>query len=249
MFALLTLLYHLSNAGVTPLVAQLIVHEDERAGLAFTSAALCIFYFVQAPTAWVVGQTYQRFGYKKLLLFGILALPCRCLTLGLLAMYAPNQYALAATQVFEGIGAGIYDTLMPLVVKRLVKGTGRFGFTFGFIVSCWRLGHGLSLLLAEGILHESSYETAFFTLGGMGLLVACLLLFGVTVPSTDERTPSVSSSSTSKAVSKANVDVITVTVSDNTPTGDVEPHDASPTVSTDGSNFSLPLTDPPPHFH
>ena len=54
-------------------------------------------------------------------------LPCRCLTLGLLAMYAPNQYALAATQVFEGIGAGIYDTLMPLVVKRLVKGTGRFG--------------------------------------------------------------------------------------------------------------------------
>ncbi|EOD04736.1 hypothetical protein EMIHUDRAFT_220879, partial [Emiliania huxleyi CCMP1516] len=43
--ALLTFMYHLSNAGVTPLVTQLIAHEDERTGLVFTSAVLCIFYF------------------------------------------------------------------------------------------------------------------------------------------------------------------------------------------------------------
>ena len=57
LFAVLTFLYHLSNAGIVPLVSQLIAQQDERASLAFTSAVLCIFYFVQAPTAYIVGLT------------------------------------------------------------------------------------------------------------------------------------------------------------------------------------------------
>lgn len=97
-------------------------------------------------------------------------------------MHAPNEYAVTATQVFDGLGAGIYDTIMPLVIKTLVHGTGRFGFTYGFIITCWRLGHGLSLLLGEAIVQTSSYEAAFFTLGGMGLFVTLLLVFGVHVP-------------------------------------------------------------------
>jgi MFS family permease len=182
MFALLTFMYHLSNAGVTPIVAQLIAHQDKRTSLVFTSAVLCLFYFVQAPTAYIVGRLCERVGYKKLLLVAHLILPVRCTTVALLAMYAPSQYLLAATQVFEGLGAGIYDTLLPLVVKRLVQDSGRFGFTFGFIVSCWRLGHGFSLLLGESILQASSYEAAFFTLGGLGLLVTALLALCVHVP-------------------------------------------------------------------
>ena len=43
--------------------------------------------------------------------------------------------------------SGIYDTMIPLVVGSLVRGSGRFGVTFGFIVTCWRLGHGFSLLI------------------------------------------------------------------------------------------------------
>jgi MFS family permease len=186
MFALLTFLYHLSNAGVTPLVSQLIAHEDERTGLVFTSAVLCIFYFIQAPTSYFVVRLSGRFSYKSMLLVAHLILPVRCTTVALLAMYNRNRYALAATQVFEGLGAGIYDTLLPLLVRRLVVGTGRFGFTFGFIIACWRLGHGASLLLGESVVQASSYEAAFFTLGGLGLLVTALLAFGVRVPTSED---------------------------------------------------------------
>ena len=49
MFAVLTLLFHLFNAGVLPLLAQLIAQEDIRTGLAFTSGSMCITYIVQAP--------------------------------------------------------------------------------------------------------------------------------------------------------------------------------------------------------
>jgi len=185
MFALCTFFYHLCNAAVLPLVAQLIAHEDQRSGLAFTSGVLCIVYLVQAPTAYVVGRIHDRYDYKTMLIVGHLILPVRCVLCALLAMFNPNRYALAATQILEGLGAGIYDTLVPLVVKVLVEGSGRYGFTFGFIITCWRLGHGLSLLVAEAILKaaDKNYEVPFFVLGAGGLLVSFMLWFGVTIPS------------------------------------------------------------------
>jgi len=185
MFALLTFFYHLSNAAVLPLVSQLIAQEDQRSGLAFTSGVLSIIYLVQAPTAYMVGKIQNRFEYKTILMVGHLSLPIRCALCALLAIYFPNRYALAATQIFEGFGSGIYDTLMPIVVKELVRGSGRYGFTFGFIITCWRLGHGLSLLLAESILKASHerYEVPFFVLGGGGIFVTFMLAFAVTIQS------------------------------------------------------------------
>eukprot|EP01046_Picozoa_sp_COSAG06_P072068 COSAG06_NODE_20914_length_776_cov_2.076809_1_plen_92_part_00 len=53
------------------------------------------------------------------------------------------------------LDAGIYDTLMPLVVKELVAGSGWsgwYGFAFGFIVACRHIGHGCSMLLAQSLL-------------------------------------------------------------------------------------------------
>merc|ERR1712032_300192 len=185
MFAILTFFYHLFNAGVLPLLAQLLAVENSRNGLAFTSGSMCLTYVVQAPTSFIVGLTYKRFGYKNMLMVALIILPVRCLNLALLAIYFPNQYALAATQFWEGLGAGIYDTLIPLVVKALVEGSGRFGFTFGFILTCWRLGHGFSVLLAEAVLkaaHEQ-YQIPFFVMGAGGIMVCLLLQFGVNIPS------------------------------------------------------------------
>merc|ERR1712190_95482 len=89
---------------------------------------------------------------------------------------------MTATQMLEGLGAGIYDTLIPIVVSTMTEGTGRFGIAHGFIVTCWRLGHGLSLLLAESVVQEASYHVAFLTLGGIGVLALLLLVFGVRIP-------------------------------------------------------------------
>ena len=107
----------------------------------------------------------------------------RCCILALLASTGnPSPVAVVATQVFDGIGAGIYDTLLPLLVKSLVSGTGRYGFVFGAMVTSWRIGHGFSLLLAESLVHSVSYSVAFIVLGSMGLLVSALLAFGVSIP-------------------------------------------------------------------
>ena len=79
---------------------------------------------------------------------------------------------------------GIYDTVMPLVAGSLVRGSGRYGVTFGFIITCWRLVHGFSLLVGEAILKTSGerYEAPFFVLGAGGLLACFMLAFGVSLP-------------------------------------------------------------------
>jgi hypothetical protein len=94
------------------------------------------------------------------------------------------------------LDAGIHDTLMPLVVKELVAGSGWsgwYGFAFGFIVACRHIGHGCSMLLAQSLLSVEAggsedceagtqpdgpcprYDVAFAVLGSMGLLVSALL--------------------------------------------------------------------------
>lgn len=96
-----------------------------------------------------------------------------------MVLYWNNPYILVATQIFDGIGAGIYDIMLPIIVKKLTEGSGRFGFTYGFIVTCWRIGHGVSLLLGEIIVFYISYAAACWIFGGIGLvnLISFVLFF------------------------------------------------------------------------
>merc|ERR1712238_481141 len=72
--------------------------------------------------------------------------------------------------------------MISIVVSKLTVGTGRFGVTFGFIVTCWRIGHGFSYLLAETIWHQCGAAVAFLSLGGIGIISLIILVFGVTIP-------------------------------------------------------------------
>ena len=104
-------------------------------------------------------------------------LPIRPFLIAVLISYWNNPWALAATMILEGIGAGVYDTMLPIIVKKMTQGSGRFGFTFGFIVTCWRLGHGLSVFFGEAIVHSFGYTVVFIVLACMGLLNLLVFTF------------------------------------------------------------------------
>jgi MFS family permease len=170
-FAVLTFFYHLANAGVVPLLAQyLAITSSVRASLAWTSALLLYFYFFQAITSYIMIHAIDRFPHKNIMMVAFLVLPIRCASIAILIAYWNNPWALAATSAFEGIGAGVYDTMLPIIVKKLTEGSGRFGFTFGFIVTCWRMGHGVSVLFGETMVHSFGYTVAFIVLGCVGVL-------------------------------------------------------------------------------
>jgi len=171
-FAILTFFYHLANAGCVPLLAQYVATiSSERTSLTWTSALLLIFYFFQAITSYfMMKYAVDRFQHKNIMMVAFLAFPIRCASIALMINYWNNPWGLTATQIFDGIGAGVYDIMLPIIVKELTQDTGRFGFTYGFIITCWRIGHGVSILFGEAIVHNFGYTAVFFAMGSLGLV-------------------------------------------------------------------------------
>jgi MFS family permease len=177
-FAIVTFFYHLTNAGITPLLAQhLAISSSARASLAWTSSLMLVAFFCQAITTYIMSYTVDKFAHKSIMMVAFLILPIRCALIAVLVSYWSNPWALAATSTLEGLGAGVYDTMLPIIVKRMTQGSGRFGFTFGFIVTCWRLGHGVSVFFGEAIVHSFGYAAVFIVLGCMGLMNLLVFTF------------------------------------------------------------------------
>jgi len=150
--------------------------------MVFTSVSLVSSYIFQVITALLIRSFIEKISPKTLFIYAHLVLLVRCAMIVIVIELWDNKYTLTATQTLDGIGAGIYDTLIPLVVGQLTEGTGRYGFTFGLILLCWRIGHGASLLLGEFIAHAVSYKVAFITQGGIGIFSLLLLIIIVRLP-------------------------------------------------------------------
>lgn len=181
-FAVATFLYHFANAGVVPLLVQYVAIGNERTSMVFTSASLLTFYFFQGITAQVLRSIIEKVAPKNLLIAAHFVLIIRCTMIISMIQWWDNEYMLIATQVLDGVGAGIYDTLLPLMVSLLTDGTGRFGFTYSLILTCWRLGHGASFLLGEAIVHAVSYQAAFLTFVGIAIFSLLWLVILVDHP-------------------------------------------------------------------
>jgi MFS family permease len=100
----------------------------------------------------------------------------------LLFAVAGTPEALIGVQVLDGIGAGIFGALFPIVVADLTRGTGRYNLALGAASACWGLGAALSNGTAGLVVNRFGFAAAFVVLASFALLA--LLLFALTVPET-----------------------------------------------------------------
>ena len=121
-FAICCALFHLANAAMLPLVSQKLAQINLQMATPLTSACIVAAQLVMVPMAWLVGFKADVWGRKPLLLAGFLILPLR----GVLYTLSSDPYWLVAVQMLDGIGAGIFGALFPVIVKDLTQGTGRF---------------------------------------------------------------------------------------------------------------------------
>ena len=73
-------------------------------------------------------------------------------------------------QLLDGVGAGIFGALFPVIVEDLTQGTGRFNVTQGAIATAQGTGAALSTAVAGAIVVSAGYGAAFATLGGVALV-------------------------------------------------------------------------------
>ena len=171
LFAICCALFHLANAAMLPLVSQKLSQINLQMATPLTSACIVAAQLVMVPMAWLVGSKADVWGRKPLLLFGFMILPLR----GVLYTLSSDPYWLVAVQMLDGIGAGIFGALFPVIVKDLTQGTGRFNVSLGALSTVFGLGAALSSSLAGFVVQQAGYNAAFLTLAGVAGVALALL--------------------------------------------------------------------------
>jgi MFS family permease len=180
-FAACALLFHLANAAMLPLIGQKLAMQDQNLGTSLMSACIVAAQIVMVPMALLVGARADRWGRKPLFLVGLAILPIR----GVLYTLSDHASWLVGVQLLDGVGAGIYGAIFPIIVADLMRGTGRFNAAQGAILTAQGIGAALSTTLAGLVVVHAGYSAAFLTLAAVAAVG--LVVFMVAMPET--RTP------------------------------------------------------------
>jgi len=173
-FAASTTLFHFANAAMLPLVGQKLALANPALATTLMSACIVAAQLVMVPVALVVGAKADIWGRKPIFAVALAVLCIR----GLLYPLSDDPYWLVGVQLLDGIGAGIFGALFPLIVADLTRGTGHFNVSQGAIATAQGIGAALSTSVAGAIVVGAGYSAAFLFLGtvaGAGLVI--LLIF------------------------------------------------------------------------
>ncbi len=162
-FAACVLLFHLSNAAMLPLVGQKLALQDKNLGTSLMAACIVAAQVVMVPMAMLVGARADRWGHKRFFLVALLILPIR----GALYTLSDNKAWLVGVQLLDGIGAGIFGAIFPVIVADLMRNTGRFNVAQGAVITAQSIGAALSTTLAGFVVVKAGYSAAFLMLGAV----------------------------------------------------------------------------------
>jgi MFS family permease len=174
-FAACATLFHLANAAMLPLVGQKLALQDAHLGTSLMSACIVAAQIVMVPIALLVGAKADVWGRKPLFLIGLLILPIR----GMLYTFSDDPAWLVGVQLLDGVGAGIYGAIFPIIVADLMRGTGRFNIAQGAVTTAHGAGAAASTTLAGLVVVHAGYSAAFLTLGAIAAVGLLLFLFAM----------------------------------------------------------------------
>jgi MFS family permease len=137
------MLFHLSNAAMLPLVGQKLALQDKNLGTSLMSACIVAAQAVMVPVAMLTGARADAWGHKRFFLAALAILPLR----GALYTLSDNPAWLVGVQLLDGIGAGIYGAIFPVIVADLMRNTGRFNVAQGAVATAQGIGAALSTAL------------------------------------------------------------------------------------------------------
>jgi len=96
--------------------------------------------------------------------------------------FSDNSAWLISVQLLDGVSAGIFGALMPLLIADIMRGTGRFNLAQGAIATATGVGASLSGVAAGVIVDHFGYNPAFLAAGAAA--VVALVVFAVRMPET-----------------------------------------------------------------
>lgn len=177
-FSLCTVLFHFANAPLLPLVGQKLALAHPAYATAMMSSCIVAAQAIMLPIAILVGRNADRFGRKPIFLIGFGVLPLRAF------LYPLSDHSawLIGVQLLDGVGAGIFAALMPLVLADIMRGTGRYNLAQGAVATALGVGASSSGLCAGIFVDHFGYSATFIALGVVAL--AAFAFFALLMPET-----------------------------------------------------------------
>src|SRR4029077_12786697 len=172
-FAGCAIMFHFANAAMLPLVGQKLALQDKNLGTSLMSACIVAAQVVMVPMALLVGAKADRWGRKPLFLAGLAILPLR----GVLYTLSDDAWWLVGVQLLDGVGAGIYGAIFPVIVADLMRRTGRLAAARGAVMNAQGIGAAVLTTLAGVIVVNAGYSAAFLTLAAVAASGLLLFLF------------------------------------------------------------------------
>jgi MFS family permease len=155
-----------------PLVGQKLALQFPKEATAMMSFCVVAAQGVMLPIAILVGHRADRWGRRPIFLIAFAALPIRA------ALYplSDNAFWLIGVQLLDGVGAGIYQALTPLVIADIMRGTGRYNLAQGAVATTQGVGAAISALAAGVVVDHFGYTASFLTLGAAAALAFVVFL-------------------------------------------------------------------------
>ncbi len=169
-FAACCAAFHLSNAAMLPLAAAAAAPALGNQATLVIGACIVGPQIVVALFSPYVGRSAERFGRRRVLALGMLALPVRGLILALMAGH-PGAFGwpLVGVQLLDGVSAAAFGVLLPLVASDIAAAAGRFNLCMGLLGLAVGAGAAASTLLG-GLVADGSLPLAFLCLAGVGVV-------------------------------------------------------------------------------
>lgn len=171
-------LLHFANAPMLTLVGQKIAMADPDRATLLMAGCIVVAQLVTIPMAALVGARADRWGRTPFLIAACAVLVLR----GILFAFADDPRWLIVIQVLDGVGFGVFETLVPLVLMDIARGTGRYSVSRGLLGTVQGIGGSLSNVAAGVIVLQLGYASAFLLLAGVA--TCALLLMVALMPET-----------------------------------------------------------------
>ncbi len=176
-FATAAALFHFANAPMLPLLAQRVALSKPGYESGMTAIAVIIAQLATIAMTFLLARA-DAVGRRPLLILAFTALPLRG---GLCALINDPSWLLAI-QILDGVGAGFFETLLPLVLADIMRGSAHYSLARGFVGAVQGFGGSLSQFVAGYVVATEGYGAAFSTLTAVAS--AALVLVVAVMPET-----------------------------------------------------------------
>jgi MFS family permease len=179
-FAGCSLLFQFANSPLLALVGQKLAFAHKEMATVLLSSCIIVAQATMLPISIVAGRLADRIGRKPLLAVGFSILPLRAM----LYLVSDSTGWLIGLEVLDGIAAGLFIALTPLVIADLMRGTGRYNVAQGVVATVQGIGGAVSALAAGAMVDHFGYWAAFLMSACTGAAALAALL--LTVPESRE---------------------------------------------------------------